>query len=1081
MAADVSSVVFGTAPFRQSLNLNGLISGFSRITESLLCRGEDLFDPALFSSELYRLEVTTREGGALPVPGTYPSSLARYVDSDPVLASLWTILAREHNRVIREANANSAASGATVGTLSAGRDALAGVLRRTLVTDWVTQVTGKAYHVPQELPEPAAPAGAVVLREFCAVLSLVASLTRPEIFERRLKDHAAPEGPVVSGPEALSAVTDFNVGSLIFGAATSAAGGPQSMRVANSLRLGPADPVAALLASNRAAGMRPHNEYRVRLGLGRVTAFSDFSGVCAGLLPSVYASVDDVDLAVGLACESQTVTGSALGPTASRLITLQMDRLAAASPSIWKGGSQRMLVDAINSNTDIGEVDLPVVAGAGTFARVLWGAAEEAVAVPPDAGSVASISALDEQGRPLSERFVLYFHGISAVICWLVVAPWAVFLTRYLKTDVAWWAEGHRVAMSLVTGQSLTFILESAFRDLGASAKRADSVVNYHTVAGYIFGVTLLVQALLGFVLGIMRNRPGYAMRFIRPRSIHQILGLFLSGSAIVQVYTGARNLVVPGYFWGLMAVQTVILVGAVAVLEMRPALRRLLVKFRARRMGSSATKEGAISLPAEQMDDRLPLMSVEAFQTSVHGGMRWVILNNFVLDISNWIMAHPGGSSVFATLLGEDISSIFMGQDNAYKHFHSRAAERKAISLRIAKISRPLRSKAGVGVGGGGGGGGGGLAASHAWSVEDFERAVREGRKLVVFEDHILDVSSILDTHPQGRTLIKVGEDITQDFFASSDDFKGHSRPAYKSTVPLRVGKLNIDGARALSAKSTGHHSDSHLVDTVEAVVVEWGLLHTEMEEEALHPIMRVVVRPVVGPGLSGLTRFPVVRPGQSVNLFFPSDEVEGRWLFRPLTPTAYEMSTGKCEFMVRIFPEGLLSKYLSLMSHGSSPVVRLSLYRPIGVPIRFSTSDTRGLLLASGTGIATFFRYLEEQGLRGLGASSIPLTLISFNRVVPLIEDELREISRLLGDDLVVHHVITRPTAAMGWKGLTGRISGVLLRRLFDFSDLAGVRCYISGSHGFVESCVTELSRVGIKEDQIGTFPGTGSSSQT
>lgn len=61
----------------------------------------------------------------------------------------------------------------------------------------------------------------------------------------------------------------------------------------------------------------------------------------------------------------------------------------------------------------------------------------------------------------------------------------------------------------------------------------------------------------------------------------------------------------------------------------------------------------------------------------------KWVIFNDYVLDITDYISIHPGGRVVLLSFIGQDISEIFD------KYCHTNKAYEIAIKLKIGEIRK--------------------------------------------------------------------------------------------------------------------------------------------------------------------------------------------------------------------------------------------------------------------------------------------------------------------------------------------------------------------------------------------------------
>jgi len=85
---------------------------------------------------------------------------------------------------------------------------------------------------------------------------------------------------------------------------------------------------------------------------------------------------------------------------------------------------------------------------------------------------------------------------------------------------------------------------------------------------------------------------------------------------------------------------------------------------------------------------DQLPVMTWDQVeQQTTKRGRKLVVLENFVLDVEQFLNQHPGGSNILSFWSGRDATQAFNGL--VYKH--SKAARNLVAHLRIAKLAEKL------------------------------------------------------------------------------------------------------------------------------------------------------------------------------------------------------------------------------------------------------------------------------------------------------------------------------------------------------------------------------------------------------
>jgi len=80
---------------------------------------------------------------------------------------------------------------------------------------------------------------------------------------------------------------------------------------------------------------------------------------------------------------------------------------------------------------------------------------------------------------------------------------------------------------------------------------------------------------------------------------------------------------------------------------------------------------------------DKLPLMTIQQFESRVAEGACLILLEEYILDVTKFKNEHPGGKSFINSYLGKDASNAYNG--SIYNH--SNAARNEAVTLRVARL----------------------------------------------------------------------------------------------------------------------------------------------------------------------------------------------------------------------------------------------------------------------------------------------------------------------------------------------------------------------------------------------------------
>lgn len=87
----------------------------------------------------------------------------------------------------------------------------------------------------------------------------------------------------------------------------------------------------------------------------------------------------------------------------------------------------------------------------------------------------------------------------------------------------------------------------------------------------------------------------------------------------------------------------------------------------------------------------RIGTMTISEFNRAVKRGQKYVLLDNYVIDVESFIGEHPGGSIMLTHNLGRDIGKYLYGayslENSVILHKHSHFAVKVLAKLTIARI----------------------------------------------------------------------------------------------------------------------------------------------------------------------------------------------------------------------------------------------------------------------------------------------------------------------------------------------------------------------------------------------------------
>ena len=162
--------------------------------------------------------------------------------------------------------------------------------------------------------------------------------------------------------------------------------------------------------------------------------------------------------------------------------------------------------------------------------------------------------------------------------------------------------------------------------------------------------------------------------------------------------------------------------------------------------------------------------------------------------------------------------------------------------------------------------------------------------------------------------------------------------------------------------------------------------------------------------------------------------------------------------ELLIRIVPEGPLSRYLTSLQPGDV----ISFRGPTGRTMIPKEPDTELILLATGVGIGPFLSLLRYALPRGFDR---PIRLFWGLRLADdiCLTDELEEVARRY-PNVTYHLSLSQPPE--GWRDLKGRLTENVPPLL---ETLGGKHFYLAGNGAMIEEMSAALSDLGVPKQMV------------
>merc|ERR1719161_847026 len=154
---------------------------------------------------------------------------------------------------------------------------------------------------------------------------------------------------------------------------------------------------------------------------------------------------------------------------------------------------------------------------------------------------------------------------------------------------------------------------------------------------------------------------------------------------------------------------------------------------------------------------------------------------------------------------------------------------------------------------------------------------------------------------------------------------------------------------------------------------------------------------------------------------------DAEGKPVVRPYTPVSTNAMLGKFELMVKIYPNGILSRHLDTLEVGQTVNFK---HIPTNVKIQYPFGQQRIGMIVGGTGIAPMIQALHA--ILGNPNDRTEVSMLYGNTLVEdiLAKDMLDAWSASHGDRFSVTHVLSREPNGTAWEGKRGHIGRELIQ---------------------------------------------------
>ncbi|KAL4882952.1 hypothetical protein BJY04DRAFT_206617 [Aspergillus karnatakaensis] len=428
-----------------------------------------------------------------------------------------------------------------------------------------------------------------------------------------------------------------------------------------------------------------------------------------------------------------------------------------------------------------------------------------------------------------------------------------------------------------------------------------------------------------------------------------------------------------------------------------------------------------------------MPSYTLEQVQAHCKPNDVWIILHNKVYDVTKYLEDHPGGSAILIEVAGADATEAFeeVGHSDEAReqlepfYIGDLPNEEHADEVEVYRPTFEQVSQSAVI----------NTKKSSTWSTL-IRAAIRLGLGG-------LFATAAVKAYRQGWTPSKLLHPLSsslQTLSPSTSRTQGTSATFWTGVgiatitqLSLTLG-LGIWASTKLDVQKEFTHYTSHLPSSPARLL---HLKPVTLPPKSLPPILNprqwrpftLTAKTLVAPNVYRLvfalpqsTDILGLPTGQHVALRATINSVTVQ---RSYTPISNNTDTGRLELLIKVYPQGALTQYLSSMSIGETIDIR----GPKGA-MKYSPAYAKNIgMIAGGTGITPMYQLIRAICEDPADKTKISLLYANNTEEDILLREELDAFAAGYPDKFEVRYVLSHP--GEGWEGYRGFVNGDVIER--------------------------------------------------
>ncbi|KAJ3122741.1 Cytochrome b5 reductase 4 [Nowakowskiella sp. JEL0407] len=268
-------------------------------------------------------------------------------------------------------------------------------------------------------------------------------------------------------------------------------------------------------------------------------------------------------------------------------------------------------------------------------------------------------------------------HSLLMLVTFLIIYPYSIWVTRY--SSKVNWLHIHELGMTMATSEMVvSFVLALVSGSVLLQSVSSHPILGLSTFGMVVFSTTSgwAVKALMG---------AGNVSALSINRTIHSALGFATWIVGLVACYFGVEMYImfVPEFetFRYVFIIWNAFLIITFGYFELKK--HGLLDTVYATGSGQKSQLN---------LDKKMPMFTWEEIEQRVGEGACWIIIEDTIYDVADFIDVHPGGRKDMFLALGTDATLAFQGKDDPEANLSAKdrkifISERKHVHSRLATL----------------------------------------------------------------------------------------------------------------------------------------------------------------------------------------------------------------------------------------------------------------------------------------------------------------------------------------------------------------------------------------------------------